>query len=1044
MIPGTLRSRLYTLLQVRPSEGEIVALLIALMFLPSAGGAVGSPGIEALFFARFGVEFLPYMYIALGGVTLVTSLAITVLLDRVSRTRLYLALSALLALALVAARILVGFDITWFYPVLWLGMTLMWTLQGLLTWGIASAVCDTRQAKRLFPLFGAGAILGVAAGGFITPALIPLIGTENLLLVWAFTLAISLVLVARLMRFSLQTGNPSRHRQPPPVTAALQQGYRFVRGSALMRWISVMATLLALLYFSLSFPFAKAVTAELPNEADLAAFFGTFQGATTAVAFVGAFLIANRLYAYVGFMAVLLAYPVIYLIGFASVSITNALIPLVVFRFVQVVWYQGVAATAYQALFNLVPEAHREQTRAFIDGVPGQFGNILAGLLLLLTETFFRPVHLYYAGAIIAGVTVYVVWKARASYSGALRQALQAGQQDIFVAGEDAFGSTLRDTTTIATVMAGLASDDPATRRIAVEILGEMAVPQAADALVDALTDEDAGVRAGALRSLAHANVATALLEVATCIDDPEPDVRLQAVDALRQLTGYRRGMIAFLDRQLDDPDPEVRCKVAVLLLQFGPHPQAEGILHHLARSEEVGERVIALEGFAMWADSSGLEVAQQAMADADPAVRRAAAEALARIDSAQCLWVLINQGLADDNQSVIETAAHALGDVGERALVPVVEALGNPNLEHGVLRALRGLPARQESDALRAYARAKIDQALHYDAMRAGFVPLAQFDLRDRLLRDLAAAWARKHGERALRAVGLLDDPTAVDMAVRNLYSRNPGQRANALEMLDSIHDRDLIRPVLGVWENANEEPPDRNPPADLSAYRQQWIVRALKDDDSWIRATAALSACDLDGSEVIESLEQLAESDPDALVCQIAVGSLQGGNMVDTLATLSTMERILFLHQVPIFADLPPDELKRVADIAHERLFASGEIITREGDVGDEIYIVVNGEVRVTTRNEHGDEIELGRKTTGEYVGEMAIISHEPRTATLTAVGNVRTLTIEQNAFETILRERPEISLVIMRALITLLKEYQSELMARPASPHNPQSGS
>jgi len=61
------------------------------------------------------------------------------------------------------------------------------------------------------------------------------------------------------------------------------------------------------------------------------------------------------------------------------------------------------------------------------------------------------------------------------------------------------------------------------------------------------------------------------------------------------------------------------------------------------------------------------------------------------------------------------------------------------------------------------------------------------------------------------------------------------------------------------------------------------------------------------------------------------------------------------------------------------------------------------------------------------GEYVGEMSIISREPRMASLTASSDVRLLFIGQKEFEGILRERPEASLAVMRVLINRLKESQ-----------------
>ena len=144
-----------------------------------------------------------------------------------------------------------------------------------------------------------------------------------------------------------------------------------------------------------------------------------------------------------------------------------------------------------------------------------------------------------------------------------------------------------------------------------------------------------------------------------------------------------------------------------------------------------------------------------------------------------------------------------------------------------------------------------------------------------------------------------------------------------------------------------------------------------------------------------------------------------------MDTLPTLSLMERILFLRRVPLFADLPPADLKQVAAIAAERLYPSGEVLAREGEPGDEMYIVVSGEVMVVTQAPGVGEQEIARRKSGDYVGEMAIISREPRMASLVAAGELRTLCIDQKQFEGILRERPETSLSLMRVLCQRLRE-------------------
>lgn len=142
----------------------------------------------------------------------------------------------------------------------------------------------------------------------------------------------------------------------------------------------------------------------------------------------------------------------------------------------------------------------------------------------------------------------------------------------------------------------------------------------------------------------------------------------------------------------------------------------------------------------------------------------------------------------------------------------------------------------------------------------------------------------------------------------------------------------------------------------------------------------------------------------------------------------TLSAMERVLFLRDVPLFADLPPADLKHVADVAEERAFADGDAIAVEGEPGDDMYVIVAGTVRVLHQVPGVGEHELARRSTGDAIGEMAVITREPRIASLVAEGEVRTLRIGRAEFETILRERPETALAVMRVLSHRLAERSS----------------
>ena len=272
----------------------------------------------------------------------------------------------------------------------------------------------------------------------------------------------------------------------------------------------------------------------------------------------------------------------------------------------------------------------------------------------------------------------------------------------------------------------------------------------------------------------------------------------------------------------------------------------------------------------------------------------------------------------------------------------------------------------------------------------------------------------------RALRAFRLISDRSVVSLAIEGLQSLDDDQRANALELLAALDEKHLVEPALELWES------DRLAPAPSESHvlvvrRAAVILELFQYDDEWLRACAALAAKDVHLPEIRNRLMSLAETDPDPVVRETAAAQLITEEMMTTISTLPIMERILFLRKVPLFSKLSPEELMQVASIAGEHIFKDGEIFVREGEVGDEMFVIVSGNVRVTKGS---DESEIAQRGPGEFVGEMSILAHEPRMASLVADGDVFALCLEQDNFEQMLLEKPEIGLSVIRALIQRLK--------------------
>jgi putative ABC transport system ATP-binding protein len=122
--------------------------------------------------------------------------------------------------------------------------------------------------------------------------------------------------------------------------------------------------------------------------------------------------------------------------------------------------------------------------------------------------------------------------------------------------------------------------------------------------------------------------------------------------------------------------------------------------------------------------------------------------------------------------------------------------------------------------------------------------------------------------------------------------------------------------------------------------------------------------------------------------------------GRIVSDVVLHDALRICEFLRPIDLFKALTPQQLTDVAEHVKKRHYAAGETIVREGEPGEEFFVISDGEVEVI-RADH----EVARLGPGDFFGEVALISGEPRNATVVAEGEVDTYVLGKTDFETAL---------------------------------------
>ncbi len=1038
---------LLELLDIRPSERRRAGLLTLYSML-AVGGVVIAGGLASrtLFLSR-----LPRDAIALK--FLLPPLAIAAaaalygrLVGRVPTARLIVVSAFGFAIAALGLRAGVGApfgDGLVYLCALFVAVEVVTALTMIQFWTLAGEVFDAREAKRLFGPVAAGGTLAAVAFSLGLAGAARALQPEDLLLAVAGSLILCGVLAAALGR------DPHRPDAGAAPTSSPRDGrgaLRSVLSHRLTRPIAGLVIAGAVASAVADYQLDLALQDHYGEDAQgMVTFLGILRGAAGIAALALQLFVARRLLGRVGLAGGLVVLPVLLLFGQGAIIVTGgALVAAALPRAADAALKFDLNNTSVNLLFMPLGSAERARAKLAIEGLLKPVVLSLTGAAFLAAGLLpeLTPVHWAAPGAAVAALWLGLVRRSTGAYADELRAGLRQRRL-----GGDAVPITLRDETSRRTLQDALGASDPA---LVLQALGVVAGDRESLAVlrVDHLLDHDsADVRTRAIELMRPDDARAAAGRLADLLaSDPSPRVAGAALVALAS-TGEADATGRVLEALASDHAGMRAAAVRAALLHLG----LEGVLHAasvlraLFESEDSRQRQEAARVLGELGASSFYGPLEPLLDDPDPDVRREAVVAAGRL-GAPALAGAVARRL--DESRLVGEAQRALAaclegrpaavvdllaepgrpDARGPRLVPVLGAMGEAGgaaltelVTHADVRvraeaaiALRHLGADPGRDRVAA-ARAREDLAACTSALLLRGLPARD----DCLTRAAVAQRIGKNREVALNLVGVAHPGLPVDSVADAL--RHPGGRvrANALELLETFvpaADRPALTPLaeldLDALARRGGEVHGLLEPGPEAA-----LERVAADPDPWLRACAVhdVGVLGEDPGGVVAK----ARDDADPLVREAAARA--AGRLDPSAApqeptmAMTTLEKVLFLQSVPLFDGLPGDQIAQIAPIAEEVRVAPGETFIRTGDQGDCLYVVVDGTLRVHKPDE-------GEATAGPraIIGELAVLSHRPRSADCVAESELLLLRIGKDAFWQVLEERPELSTRILRQVI------------------------
>ncbi len=1002
-------------LGIKAEDRRKLWLMAPVFLLCGIAEALNYNGFMTLFNQRFGSSNLPYVYMAEAVILPIEAWFMTWLAGKLTKPGLMRAMYAIMTgIVLLNAIILVGMRVTgedfrWYYPFLFLSSSFVVRQETILLWSLAVDLCPTQQAKRLMPLFVAAATLGGIAAGLITQIVSPWFGPDIVYVLGPVFLliasvnyrkAIAVYLVPLALKWS---GTASEETE----TLSSMDYFRRTLKSPFLLGVLGMMTVMPALYFLMEFIFLNTAHISYPDETE----FGRIFGIVTTLLFTLAFLlqlVSGRLMAWLGASSMLTAITAVYV---ASFALAWALIgsPIVMaavsggYMLTYLLIYYS-AEPSYQLFYKMLPLQQRDGFRFVAQGIATFMGILLgAGLQFLHTGLGWGFPALAAIGTVGAVLLFVLSWLVRQLYMKELVQSVQtlglAADKEL----AESYKEFYRNSRTMGSVQAMLRHESEEAREIALNILGRSKESRFLPEMLAMIDDDSVRVKVAALKAidLSSADL-SAMVKVASLLEDPEPDVRKEVVHKLAQMKHMSSQAFFFLRMKLLDRSPMVVAEAvkAMYLLENAQSYEAcyeviEQILKDGGEPAIYVCRVIA----ELKLDKFSLQV-EKLLMDSHHAVKVAATSCLGVLGRTKIVPILVER-LPTADQELFKATTQALIDMGKG----VVETLkqGLPSASPKVWQAsVTALAQLLEDEEVRSWlaehgtvkladnaVTSKLPEAFR-KLERPDLAELAEMRQRDLQLTIYAGVWA---------ILERLTDEQVVAAIRRTLADEDEDTRSGGLEVLaEGVGERRLSQRLAISWQAEIE----KSEGLTMESARE-FVAKAAETADDWWREMAM----------------------------ELRRG--EGGTaMQEEQGMLGRLNKVVFLKKVPFFADLSLEELGLIAGAATEQKFADGSYLLKRGEGNAAMYVVIDGNVELTSISAAGWEGTLGVLGGGDVCGATSALDESPSSVTAQAFfGDVRVLALQRDDVTRLVRLYPEIGIGLLRSSLARIRLLEEMMM-------------
>jgi len=1050
------------IIKIKSGEGKMVLTFFMFSFFTIAMGLVAKTARDAYFLSRFDKSILPLMFLAIAIVISPILTFYTKLSKKLAARTVFMITCSIFAVSFIFLQaIMTGYVI----PIAYIWIEIAVAIMIIQFWSYAGESFEPQQAKRLFGIIAGGGSFAVMLIGMTLKPYVKTFGTDELLFISAGFLGLAFLFG----NLSIQYFKKDQTKGPKKPIKKAQKKKKmdpFIVGIATIVALSAIVTTLV------DYQFKMIASATFPEETDLVGFFGTFYSIAGAASIIMQFFITGPILSRFGILLGLLILPFFLILGSTSILLAPVLLSASFAKFSDQTFKFTINSSSLELIWLPVPPEIR---RIIKPQVSGTIKSIAEGIGGLVTFLLVKIIALPYLSIVSLGsivIWLFTSFKVKTGYVNQLQTAIAKRQIDF-----EELNVDVQDAAMVKTIEETLSSNDEIKQLFALEIIEGLPLSSWKKTIKRLFNDGAPEVQK---RILSMAWDEESIISNEDIIQAMNNNNSVSAEATI--VVGRRKLKDALPDLEnlllnSDNQDVSAAAAAAILQIESGPTDKAKMILNNMLDEQDDTTQATALKRL-IYNDQILTNDKLKSFLNHNSEIISNVALNIAekRKDESLVPAIISNLSIAQTSIQARQTLKSFSEELINEQFKQLLESSETSRkLRLGIIRTLREYP-NEDSIELLISQLDNNDQDI-YNTIVESLLAIARVNPINENKQNQIADEINTIAEKVytlneclnmlpddehkflmqdhlnneiqntlptLLKLGVLDVPeTPIETYIHTIKSGDPSKLPFLLEFFENVfskNEREVINPLIEQLPLDERSKIGNLHFKSMPTNFNQKLIESVYSPNKWESAIALDYLLISNKMDVIKSLDwqkvPASNANQELITRRI---QKNGANLdfipperfkLDTeiISMYSTLEKTIILKSVDLFKSIPAENLSRVAQITDEVTFDANSPIFAEGDYGDSLFIVVDGNVRI-----HKGTQELAMLGKGTCLGEMALLDDEPRSADATVTEDSTLFKIEQEGFYEVMGSQSDIMEGIIKLLTGRLRVANEKMMGK-----------